>query len=85
MAQTLLNKNLEWAQRWRDRGPVAQRLYPNNPRSGGSAGSGGTTTNSAGGRAQPSSLAAVIYPHLPNAGAEAGRAAPPTLGAKPHE
>ena len=68
MAQTLLNKNLDWAQRWRDRGPVAQRLYPNQP----SAGSGGTTTGNAGSGSggttttaqRPPSLAAAMYPHL---------------------
>jgi hypothetical protein len=80
MAQTLLNKNLDWAQRWRDRGSVAQRLYPNNPRSGGSAGSGGTTTSNAGSgsggtttTAPPQSLAATIYPNLPSEATERGK------------
>jgi hypothetical protein len=53
MAQTLLNKNLDWARAWRDRGPVAQRMYPALPsaalRSGDSAGSGGTTTSAGSG------------------------------------
>jgi hypothetical protein len=72
---TLLNQALDWAQRWRDRGPAAQRMYPGLP-SGGTtnanasgSGSGGTTNT-----ARPPSLAAAIYPGLPNA----GPAAPPT-------
>jgi hypothetical protein len=64
---SLLNQALDWAQRWRDRGPVAQRLYPALP-------SGGTTKAPPTSGAQPSSLAAAVYPNLPSA----GRAAPPT-------
>jgi hypothetical protein len=67
---TLLNEALARAQRWRDRAPVAQRLYPAL-----SAGSGGTTTGNAGSGSggtttapAPQSLAATIYPNLPSAG-----------------
>jgi hypothetical protein len=58
---SLLSRALVRDRQWRDRGPVAQRLYPGLPKAGGSTKA--STTNAT--APQPKSIAAAIYPHLP--------------------
>jgi hypothetical protein len=65
---SLLNEALARAQRWRDRGSAAARMYPALP-SGGTtnasgSGSGGTTNTAP----RPGSVAAAMYPHLRHGG-----------------
>jgi hypothetical protein len=57
---SLLATALVRAEGWRDRGSVAQRLYPRNPSAEVAVGPKPSAP-------RPPSIAAAIYPHLPQA------------------